>query len=1063
MTLPRRTLRLALAALALVLPPLATDATAQGVTTGAITGTVTTEQGTPLDAVQIQVVNRGTGFTAGGMTRSNGIFTIHGLEVGGNYAVTARRLGFRPQTRENVTVALGQTTRTDFRLEQQAAMLAGVTVTATEADRVISPSRTGVQTNVTDTVLRRMPTLNRNFTDFVQLTPQVSTSGPGLSGGGTNNRYNNIQIDGSIETDLFGLGSTGQPGGQAAGKSIALESVKEYQVLLSPYDVRQGNFAGLLVNAVTKSGTNELSGSVYGVTRNETLARDTAFVNDYKQSQYGFSLGGPIIRNKVFYFVNPEFQERSTPAGGIFLGQPGVNLQPAAVEDFKTALQSYGLPAPGSAGIVNNENPLANVFVRFDFNLPRNSQLVLRHNYGHAEDDNLSRSASEFRLADNAYTFKSDKNGTVGQLRTLFGNSGFNELLVGYTTIRDRRAPVAGRTPQISLRTQGFTLVSGAERFSQGNELDQDVFEVTENFTFPTIAGAHSVTIGTQNQFYRVRNLFTQSSYGAWLFGNLDSLQRGIPNQYIIGVPLSGDGAVRFRAAQYAAYIQDVWTVNPRLNFTFGIRADIPTFRDKPPANAQVTEFYQRNTQDVPSGNIQWSPRFGFNWNVTGDDRNQLRGGVGMFMGRPAFVWMSNAFQNSGSVGVAVLTCNLADQPPAFTTQNAQNPPTACGNGRTPQAGGEINLLDPDLKFPQNLRATLGFDRRLGDNWTGTLEGLFTWGVQGLFYRNIALLGVATGNTRAGQTGIIRDRYGRVIYGAAPSNPDVVPGGRTQIFDVTNQSKDRAYNLTVGLQRRFLNNYSGSLHYTYSRAWDVQSFTSSTAFSQYRFGRVWGGDQRDQTATRSMFEQPHRIVATGTYTLPTKTDVTVMYVGESGTPYGYVVNGDPNGDGITLNDPIYVPRNVTDPNEITFAATRTYGGTVYTSAQMAAALERFIDDTPCLRNNRGRLLPRNECDNPWTNEINVSLRQSLQTLRGQNVTLQLDIFNFANLLNDRWGHSPTAGFGSQSLLDYVTRTPSTAPLESATPVYAFNPGYRKFLSENIFSVYQIQLQARYSF
>jgi hypothetical protein len=431
-------------------------------------------------------------------------------------------------------------------------------------------------------------------------------------------------------------------------------------------------------------------------------------------------------------------------------------------------------------------------------------------------------------------------------------------------------------------------------------------------------------------------------------------------------------------------------------------------------------------------------------------------------MGRPAFVWMSNAFQNSGSVGVAVLTCNRAEAP-VLTAQSAQTPPTACTNGRTAAASGEINLLDPDLKFPQNLRTTLGFDRRIGDDWTVTVEGLHTRGVEGLFYRNIALLGVATGNTRQGQTGIIRDRYGRVIYGAAPGSPDTAAGGRTQIFDVTNQSKDHAYNLTVGAQRRFVNNYSGSLHYTYGRAWDVQSFTSSTAFSQYRFGRVWGGDQRDQTATRSMFEQRHRIIATGSYTFPTRTDVTVMYFGESGTPYGYSVNGDPNGDGITQNDPIYVPRNVTDPNEITFAATRTYGGTVYTAAEMGAALERFIDDTPCLRENRGQLLPRNVCDNPWTNEINVSVRQSLPTFRGHNVTLQMDIFNFTNLLNDDWGHQPTAGFGSQTLLDYVSRVPTTAPLESATPVYAFNPGYRKFLSENIASVYQLQFQLRYSF
>ena len=1034
---------------------------AQGVTTGAVSGIVTTEQGQPLDAVQVQVVNRSTGYTSSVMTRATGNFTVPGLEVGGNYAVTARRIGYRPQTHENVTVSLGQVTRVDFRLEAQAVVLDAITVTAPEADRIISPTRTGVQTTVSDTTLRRLPTLNRNFSDFVQLTPQVSSTGPGLSGGGTNNRYNNIQIDGSIETDLFGLGSTGQPGGQAAGKSIAIESVKEYQVLLSPYDVRQGNFAGLLINAVTKSGTNDFRGSLYGVTRNESLARDTNFVNDYTQSQYGFSVGGPIIRNQAFFFINPEFQERRTPAGGIYLGQSGVNLTAQAVEDFRTAVESYGLPRPGAAELVNIENPLTNVFARVDVNLPRNSQLVLRHNFGRAEDDNLSRSASFFRLSDNMYTFKSDKHGTVGQLRTLLENGSFNELLVGYTTIRDRRAPVSGRVPEIQLRTQGFTLVTGAERFSQGNELDQDIFELTENFTLPI--GAHRLTVGTQNQFYKVRNMFTQSSYGVWVFGNLDSLQQGIPNQYIVGVPLSGDGAIRFRAAQYAAYLQDVWTVSPNLNFSFGLRADIPVFRDKPPFNQQVSDAYGRSTSDIPSGNVQWSPRVGVNWDITGEQRDQLRGGVGLFMGRPAFVWMSNAFQNSGSMGVAVLTCNRANLPPTLTAQTAQNPPTACGDGRTAVASGEINLLDPDLRFPQNLRATLGYDRRIGNDWTATVEGLYTHGLYGLFYQNIALLGVATGNTRQGQTGIIRDRFGRVIYGPAPFTPDVAPGGRTQIFDVTNQSNDHAYNLTLGAQRRFVNNYSGSLHYTYARAWDVQSFSSSTAFSQYRFGRAWAGDQRDKTATRSWFEQRHRIVMTGSYTLPTKTDLTVMYFGQSGAPYGYVVNGDPNGDGISLNDPIYVPSDVNDPNEILFPATRTYGGTVYTAAQMAEALHRFIEDTPCLRENRGRLLPRNSCDNPWTNRIDVSLRQSLPTLRGQNVMLQLDVFNFLNLLDRDWGHQPTAGFGSQTLLDYVSRVPTTAPLESATPVYGFNPGYRKFLSENIFSVYQLQLQLRYTF
>ena len=1026
---------------------LATPLAAQ-TTTGGVTGVVLNEQSLPVEDAQIQVTNQATGFSAGVRTNTQGRYVVPGLEVGSTYSLAVRRIGYSAVTRNNIVVRLGQFTREDIRLTTQAAVLSNVAVTAVEQDPTIAPSHTGIGTTINDTALRRLPTLNRNFTDFVALTPQVSTSGPGLSGGGTNNRFNNIQIDGATEADLFGLGSTGQPGGQANGKSIGLEAVKEYQVLLSPFDVRQGNFSGLLVNAVTKSGTNELHGSLLGVTRNQSFARSQPYINKYEQSQYALSVGGPIIKDRVFFFLNPEWQVRSTPAAGPYVGLAGTNLSQARVDSFTTALRGYGLPT-GSAGLVTNDNPLTNIFARLDFNLPHNMQLVLRHNYGKAQDDNFSRSTSSFGLANAGYKFRSNKNATVAQLRSLFTSGSFNELLLNYTTIRDARAPNAGRSPSISVLTPGYTLVSGAERFSQGNELDQDIFEITDNFTLPV--GNHRVTFGTQNQFYKVRNLFTQASYGVWQFASIDSLRNGLPNQYIVGVPLSGDGAVRFKAAQYAAYIQDEWNPSSGLNVSYGIRADIPTFGSRPPFNKSVQDSLGRNTTKIPSGNIQWSPRVGVNWDVTGDQVNQLRGGVGLFTGRPAFVWLSNAFQNSGSVGVGVLTCNAASVP-GFNSANISSPPSQCTNGISARAGGEIDLLDQNTKFPQNLRATAGYDRRLTSNWVATLEALYTRGVNGLFYQNIAL---------AGPQGV--DKYGRTIYGNAPFAPVTVSKDRNQVFDVSNQSKDHAYNLTAQLQRRYANNYQGSVSYTYGRAWDVQDFTSSTAFSQYRFGRPWAGDQRDLTPTRSMFEQRHRIVATGSYTFPTKTDLTFTYFGQSGTPYGYVVNGDPNGDGVSLNDPIYIPRNVTDPNEIRFAATRTYGGTVYTAAQMATALDAFIKDTPCLDKQRGHIIDRNSCDNPWTNQLNVSARQSLTTIGMQNVTFQVDVFNFLNLLNKNWGEQPSAGFGSQTLLDYVTRTPTTGNLLNSDPVYAFNPGYKKFQQNNLQSNYQIQLQLRYSF
>lgn len=1015
---------------------------AQGVTTGAISGTVTDEKGTGIDAVQVQAVNRATGFASGVLTKPDGRYTIAGLEVG-QYAVTARRIGFQPLTRV-VNATLSQTARADFRLTATAALLTTVSVVGTP-DAVISPSRTGAQTTVSDSLLRRLPTLNRNFTDFVALTPQVSTSGPGLSGGGTNNRFNNIQIDGATEADVFGLGRTGQPGGQANGKSIGLESVKEYQVLLSPYDVRQGNFSGILINAVTKSGTNELHGSVYGVTRNQSLVRSQNYITDFKQQQYGFAVGGPIVKDKILFFVNPEFQTRTTPAGGIYVGGPNVSLQQATVDRFNAALAKYGLDG-GSAGLENNRNPLANVFGRLDFNLPNGNQLVVRHNYGHAEDDDFSRSTSGFRLGSNKYTYNSTKNATVAQLRTLLPNGAFNELFLSYTRIRDRRAPAA-RGPQVTALAGGFSLVAGAERFSQGNELDQDIAELTDNFSF-NLTSTHRITIGTQNQFLKFRNLFTQASYGVYNFGSLDSLEAGTPNQYIVGVPLSGDGAVRFKSAQYAAYIEDEWTYSDRLNLTFGLRVDVPTFGDKPPFNQSVLDSVGRNTQDIPSGNVQYSPRIGVNWDATGDQRNQVRGGIGLFTGRPAFVWLSNAFQNSGSVGVGLLTCSRAIAPP-LNAQNAANPPQTCTNGLTARAGGEIDLLGRDLRFPQNLRATLGYDHRLGDHWVATVEGIYTRGINNPFYQNIALAGIQ---------GV--DQYGRAIYGTDQFRPVQKRTDRSQIFDVQNQSKDYSYQLTAGLQRRFYENFEGSAFYTFSHVRDVQSLTSSTAFSQYRFGRAWAGDQSSTDVSRSIFEQKHRTVANATYSFPTRTDISLIYVGQSGTPYDYVVNGDVNGDGVSLNDPIYVPRDVRDPNEIRLQQ-YTQGGRTFTVQEQQDALDAFINGTSCLATQRGRLIARNSCDNPWTNEIDIAIRQSLRTVGMQNVSVQLDIINFGNLLNNKWGRQQSAGFGSQALLTYRGKTGTN--LLDGQPVYSFDPTYQRFFSNVIGSNYQLQLQARYSF
>jgi len=1063
-------LRARLSAVAAMLLVTATAALAQ-VTTGAVAGRVTDAAGAPVEGAQVQVRLRTTGASRGAVSNADGRYRVPGLEVGAGYSVTVRRIGYSPMTRENVNVSLGETARVDLQLSQSATTLAAVTV-STEIDPVIAPSKAGTGTTVSDSALLRLPSLGRNFTDFVALTPQISNSGPGLSGGGANNRYNSIQIDGSTESDLFGLGSTGQPGGQARGKSIGLESVKQYQVLLSPYDVRYGNFAGALINAVTKSGTNEFKGSAYWFFRDQEITRSQPYLNRFRQTQTGFSVGGPIVKDRVFFYVNPEFQQQTAPASGPYVGLAGATNLPtnADLDRFNAISTQWGLPT-SSGGSRTNVNPLTNVFIRFDIQkLPFNSSLVLRHNYGKAQDDVFSRSftGTTFPLLNNAYAFKSDKGATVAQLRSAFANGWYNEIFAGLTRIRDRRKPEVGGVPQWQARsTTGFDIVAGAERFSHGNELDQDILELTDNLQIPV--GTHRFTVGATYSTYKVRNLFAQSIFGVWNFNSLDDFAAGKTNQYIVGVPLptGTDGAVRFNASLLGAYVQDEFNVTPRLTVTAGVRADIPAFSDKPPTNPTIVTQFGRNTADIPTGNMTISPRVGFNWDVTGDQKNQLRGGAGVFAGRPAYVWLSNSFQNSGLSGVALLTCNTTAAP-TMTAANIANPPQACATGATASlsATAEVDMLSKDLKFPQNLRANLGYDRELMDGIVVTFEGMYTKAMNSLFYTNIAL-GAPLGT----------DPHGRLMYGTAPLTPNLRYAGRNTVLDVTNQNKDYSYQLTTGLQRRWRNNWEGSVFYTYSKAYDVQSLGSSTAFSQYRFGRSAGYDPQESTKlTKSMFEQPHRVVANGSYSFQkVGTDLSLIYIGESGMPFHYLIggssSGDVNGDGIG-NDLMYIPKDVNDPNEIIFVQSGSN-----TPAAQAAAFDKFISSNKCLNSQRGTIMKRHSCTEPFRNFINLTVRQSLGKLglsnsmhapALNNVTVQWDVFNLANLVNAKWGLVRSAGANSALTgpLNYSTKETGSmvgAAGIAARPKFTFSPTYTMFNDQNISSNYRMQLSVRYAF
>jgi len=1080
----------ATAALSLALP---SALSAQGITTGAVGGLVQNEASQPLANAQISISNPATGYQGSATTRDNGRFFIQGLEVGGPYTVVVRHIGMAPTTRNGVYVSLSQTTRLDFILRTQPVQLSGVLVEATRTE-VFAPSNTGMKTVVSDSAIQRLPTTSRQITDFIKLTPQVSQSGPGYSGGGMSNRMNNVQIDGSSERDVFGLGTTGTPGAEVNAKGISIDAVKEYQVLLAPFDVRQGNFGGILLNAVTKSGTNEYRGSAYYFFRNERYGQDTNIVNGTKfdRTQWGFTVGGPIIKNTLHFFIAPEFTAQNTPVSGPYKGQPD-NISPRfpfgltaagattfqdTLARFDTAMARIAAGAAGmagSAGYQNIPNPLSNLFARIDWQINDVHRLAFHFNYAKGEQlrQQNGRGTTTAVFTSNYHNFVNEKTSPVAQLFSNFKNGSFNELFVGYNKWGNRRTPLTNfpqiRINQVNTVNGLGAILAGADQFSQGNELDTKSWEFTDNYTRPW--KTHTFTVGTRNEHVWLRNLFTQSSYGVWSFRNLDSLSAGNANSFRKAIILPGGngGNVEFTALQSAFYAQDQWQVNPNLAITAGLRWDVSNFLDDIKYNAAIDSAYGRRTDDIPKQAVQFSPRLGFNWDITGTLTDQLRGGIGLFVGTPPYVWLENAYVNSGNV-ITFLNCNTAGSTagaPTFAVDPSTISTCRLGLGSAPI--GDVNFMSKSLKFPQPLRGTLAYDRRLPGDLIFTVEGMYSKTLNQLFFKSL--------NTSGPQgTG----QGGRVVYvttvntanGSATLLPpaSVTANGGTARFstsiDLLNQSKDYSYNLTFQVRKRYADNWEGMVAYTYSQSRDVGSFTSSTAISNWQFGRTLYTAQEDPTTAVSLFDQPHKIMATGTYTLnwaKVATDFSFFYQGTSGAPHDYIYGGsggagDLNGDGVQGNDLFYVPKNALDPAEIRYSGAN--------QAQQAVNLENFIQNSDCLSKHRGQILPRNSCRLPFQHSVDASIRQRLPTIRGQDVAVTLDIFNFGNLLNKNWGKfrgTPNSGNSNVPLVThtgYSTNSPATA-----VPIVTFTPpvGGEYTISNSALAFWRTQLSIRYSF
>jgi hypothetical protein len=1114
----------ALAATALFSVFLASVAFAQGVTTGAIAGRVTDPQGQPVAQAAVQVTNRGTGFATSVRTRENGQYLVQGLEVGGPYTLVVRAIGFQAFTRDDVNVNLSEATRVNAQLAAQAVELSAVTVTApTDAD--FTPSRQGVGVQISDTLVNRVPTFSRDFVDQIKLAPQVVYPASGAaSGAGAYNRYNTITIDGANQSERFNLGSTGGvPGGSAGGKIVSLDAVKEFRVVFTPTDVRQGNFAGMLVNAVSKGGTNQFHGGALYTYRSSQDVIGVDLVGGplrtprFDVKQYGFHLGGPIIRDRLHFFIAPEWQQRAEPSsGGYYLnGQPspapddpGIPLD--SLTRIASIMQStYGFDV-GGVEPVERATPLANLFGRLDYQVSPAHRAVLRYINNHSEQDDFFRSATNnfsanpltqnngFRFTSNAFSRDAKNTSLTGQLYSNFGDGSSNELIVGYSTIKDERI-VPVQAPEVTVGVQVGTnrraVTFGTEQFSPGNLLDQKIFEVVDNYT--RLIGQHAVTVGARFDQTHIFNNFAQGSFGVYKFFSADSLLSDRPAGYAVGYANSQNAAdipADFRVRMFSLYAQDQWALSDRLTLTYGLRADIPSLVDKPSLNDTLRVkldsasggAFTVFTNATPKTRVLWSPRVGFNFDPTGDQTTQLRGSIGVFTGPPPYILLGNAYANTG-LGLVRLSCNNSSattQAPGLVL-DVDNLPKACATQAIPGAGQAgtvgVNVTDPNFKYPQFFGVSGGFDRRLPGNMVLTVEGLYRKAINGVIVRDA--------NWRGPRMlgGVpYRDRDGRVLYMDTVTAAGVVQNSNLYneryltslrgvafdegIIEVTNQSEDYNYSISAQLNRRFSDRFEATLAYTYLRSEDVQSLTSDRAISNFRFSRQLSTAHDDLRTTTSNFSRPDRILAYGTYTLPWGglTDITLYYEGSSGVPFVYVAGGsgtvgDLNGDLVNGNDPIYIPRNATDPNEIQMS-----------TPVAAQAFERFISQQPCLDRQRGRIMERNSCRSPFQHRLDLSIRQAIPSVHGHRLAVQLDIFNLLNLINRDWGEIqlPTlsAFNNNQSALIVTGRTPG--PLSQSMPIFNFdtrlyNAGTlnaEAFKSRALgTSNFQVQLTMRYSF
>jgi outer membrane receptor for ferrienterochelin and colicin len=1058
---------------ALCLPSLAL---AQGVTSARLSGTVSDVSGQPVADANVTVTHVPTNFEMATTTNDAGRYSFPALKAGGPYTVVASHVSHAAVGESGLMLHLAEAVVVDIALKPATVMMEAVAVTAERS--ATSRSKTGSVVNVSTETIEDLPTIDRSIQDFARLTPQAygtnigsSDNTGGINIAGKNSRYNNIQVDGAVLNDAYGLANSGTPGGQANAQPISIDAISEFTVSIAPYDVRQGGFTGGLINAVTRQGSNRLEGSVYSYGRNQgmTGAFDGNDAADFDENTTGFRVGGPIQQDRLFFFVNGEIKRRTDPLDVGVRGSGAATefgASQAAVDSvIRIARDQYGYD-PGSSSLYDRDVQDNKLFVRFDYNLNDAHRLTLRHNYVDALQDRILRDNDDFALSGQAYEFQSSTNQTVLQLNSSLGPNMANEARISFTAIRDERAVPGSPFPEVVVDSERSRIVLGTEQYSQANALDQDILQITNNFYW--FRGDHSFTFGTHNEFTSYSNLFIANLYGAYEFPSIADFAAGQPDAYFHSYSRLSDPQPRAEPslAQIGLYAQDDWKVSEALNVTLGLRIDIPMFTEDPLANPQFEADFGMATDETPGATPLFSPRVGFNLDLFNDRRTILRGGSGLFSGFVPGVWLANQYANTG-VDLARVQAFGGGAPAFVADPNDQPRPGDPENGLSPVETSEVNITDPDFKMPQVWRTNLAVDHTLWEGLLGSLEMLYTKTLNDIDYQNL----------NVGSPMATRAYDGRVVYDGVSRRHNF-----TNVLLLTNTSEGYQFSLTGQLNKEFgldpLPSLFGSVAYTWGRSQDVNSGTSFTALSNWQYHETTIDANNTPVGTAD-FDVRHRFMASLSkrfhFVERFGTTMSLFWESRSGLPFSYIYFTDrsarqsANGDGFGNNDVAYIPAS---ENDVVWR-TDCFGCGTY------ADWQTFVASDPDLEDAVGSIAERNGSRTPWVHQLDFRLAQSVPIVAEQRLQITFDIFNLTNLLNEDWGHqeyinfqtvSPLTFFGYQEAGDGVAAEDVGKPI-----IGYFNPDFRDvngdgvqtiedhYQTDDLLSRWRMQIGLRYNF